>query len=69
MAPLVGGSGLAFAMVKIGLTAGGVMLLTQLARMRAFGRVPVGSAACTAVLARYCVADSPTSSRLLNATA
>ena len=41
MAPLVGGSALAFALVKIGLTAGGVVLLTLLARMRAFGRVPV----------------------------
>jgi hypothetical protein len=34
MAPLVGGSALAFALVKIGLTAGGVVLLTILARMR-----------------------------------
>jgi hypothetical protein len=42
MAPLVGGSGMAFALVKIGLTAGGVLLLTQLARLRAFGRIPVG---------------------------
>jgi hypothetical protein len=42
MAPLVRGSALAFAMVKIGLTAGGVVLLTLLARMKAFGRVPVG---------------------------
>jgi hypothetical protein len=42
MAPLVGGSGIAFALVKIGLTAGGVLLLTQLARLRAFGRIPVG---------------------------
>jgi hypothetical protein len=41
MAPLVGGSALAFSLVKIGLTAGGVVLLTLLARMRAFGRVPV----------------------------
>ena len=32
----------AFALVKIGLTAVGVVLLTQLARVRAFGRVPVG---------------------------
>jgi hypothetical protein len=43
MAPLVGGSGLAFALVKVLLTAAGVVLLTQLARMRAFGRVPVGT--------------------------
>jgi len=42
MAPLVGGSAFAFAVVKIGLTAGGVVLLTQLARIRAFGRIPVG---------------------------
>ena len=42
MAPLVGGSGMLFALVKIGLTAGGVLLLTQLARLRAFGRIPVG---------------------------
>jgi hypothetical protein len=42
MAPLVGGSGMAFALVKIGLTAFGVLLLTQLARLRAFGRIPVG---------------------------
>jgi hypothetical protein len=42
MAPLVEGSGLAFALVKIGVTAAGVLLLTQLARLRAFGRIPVG---------------------------
>jgi Domain of unknown function (DUF5658) len=42
MAPLVVGSGLAFAGVKIGLTAAGVVLLTQLARLRAFGNIPVG---------------------------
>jgi Domain of unknown function (DUF5658) len=42
MASLVGGSALMFALVKIGLTAAGVVLLTQLARIRAFGRVPVG---------------------------
>ncbi len=41
MAPLVGGSAVAFAIVKIGLTGGGVVLLTILARMRAFGRIPV----------------------------
>jgi hypothetical protein len=41
MAPLVGGSPLAFALVKVGLTALGVVLLTQLARLRAFGNVPV----------------------------
>ncbi len=42
MAPLVAGSTSAFAVVKIGLTVGGVVLLTQLARLRAFGRIPVG---------------------------
>jgi len=43
MAPLVGGSALGFAMIKIGLTAVGVLLLTQLARLRTFGRIPVGA--------------------------
>ena len=42
MASLLGGSGESFAFVKIGLTAIGVVLLTQLARLRTFGRVPVG---------------------------
>lgn len=42
MAPLVGGSSLIFALTKIGVTATGVVLLTQLARIRAFGRIPVG---------------------------
>ena len=42
MAPLVVGSASVFAVVKIALTAGGVVLLTQLARLRAFGRIPVG---------------------------
>jgi hypothetical protein len=41
MALVVGGSALTFALVKIGLTAGGVVILTLLARMKAFGRVPV----------------------------
>ena len=50
MAPLVGGSGLAFAMVKIGLTGGGVVLLTILARMKAFGRVPVSLLLYTVLL-------------------
>jgi hypothetical protein len=50
MAPLVGGSGLAFALVKIGLTAGGVVLLTLLARMKAFGRVPVSLLLYTVLL-------------------
>jgi hypothetical protein len=52
MAPLVGGSALAFAMVKIGLTSGGVILLTLLARMKAFGRLPVSLLLYT-VLAGY----------------
>jgi hypothetical protein len=42
MAPLVGGSAVAFALTKVGLTAVGVLLLTQLARLRTFGRIPVG---------------------------
>ncbi|MBS0377388.1 MAG: hypothetical protein JSS29_02795 [Proteobacteria bacterium] len=42
MAPLIGNSVLAFALVKVVLTAGGVVLLTQLARIRAFGWIPVG---------------------------
>jgi Domain of unknown function (DUF5658) len=41
MAPIVGGSPLVFTSIKVGLTAGGVVLLTLAARMRAFGRVPV----------------------------
>jgi len=52
MAPLVGGSALAFAVVKIGLTAAGVVLLTLLVSIRAFGRVPVGLLLYT-VLAGY----------------
>jgi hypothetical protein len=43
MAPLVGGSAVAFALTKIGLTAIGVLLLTQLARLRTFGGIPVGA--------------------------
>ena len=42
MAPLIGGSVAAFACVKIALTTLGVVFLTQLARLRAFGRIPVG---------------------------
>jgi Domain of unknown function (DUF5658) len=41
MAPIVGGSTLVFTVIKVGLTAGGVVLLTLVARMRAFGKVPV----------------------------
>ena len=52
MAPLLGGPTLSFALVKIGATAAGVVLLTQLARLRAFGWVPVG-ALLYSVLALY----------------
>lgn len=38
MAPLVQGTGRSFALVKMGLTAIGVVLLTILARQRVFGR-------------------------------
>jgi hypothetical protein len=41
MAPIVGGSALVFTLVKVGLTGGGVVLLTLAARMRAFRRIPV----------------------------
>jgi Domain of unknown function (DUF5658) len=54
MRPLVGGSGLAFALVKVCVTAGGVLLLTQLARVRAFGGLPVGVLLYT-LLAVYAV--------------
>jgi hypothetical protein len=40
LAPLIG-SGALFAAVKIGLTGGGVVLLTLLSRVKAFGRMPV----------------------------
>ncbi len=42
MAALAKGGASGFAAVKIGLTAAGVILLTMVARVRAFGRVPVG---------------------------
>ncbi len=54
MEPLVTGSGRSFALWKMGLTAGGVILLTLLARMRAFGRIPVGGILYS-VLAVYVV--------------
>jgi hypothetical protein len=41
MAPLVGRGGYGFVAWKFGLTAGGVVLLTLVARMRVFGRIPV----------------------------
>lgn len=42
MAALIYGNGQGFAATKIGLTAGGVVLLALLARVRAFGRLRVG---------------------------
>lgn len=42
MRPLVEGSALAFTLVKVGLTAGGVVVLTLLARMRVFGHLSAG---------------------------
>jgi hypothetical protein len=42
LAPLIGGSGVLFAAVKIGLTGLGVVVLTLLSRVKAFGRMPVG---------------------------
>jgi hypothetical protein len=41
MAHLIGRSGFAFAVIKIGLTSGGVVMLTLIAGTRVFGRVPV----------------------------
>ena len=41
MAPFVHGDPLAFAMVKMSLTGGGIVVLILLARARVFGRVPV----------------------------
>ena len=54
MKPLVTGSGPAFAIWKMGLTSGGVIMLTILARLRAFGVVPIG-ALLYVVLALYVV--------------
>jgi hypothetical protein len=42
MAPLLAGSGPAFAYWKVGLTAFGVVVLTAFARMRLFRTIPVG---------------------------
>lgn len=50
MAPLVAGSAAAFALVKIGLTAGSVIVLTQVASFRLFGRLPVGMLLYSALL-------------------
>jgi hypothetical protein len=52
LAPLMRGSGVLFVVVKIGLTGAGVILLTLLARARAFGRMPV-ALLLYAVLAGY----------------
>ncbi len=52
MARLLDGSGRWFAFAKIGLTSGGVLLLTVFARTRAFGRIRVG-AVLYAVLFTY----------------
>jgi hypothetical protein len=52
MRPLVTGSGRGFALTKLLLTSMGVVILTLLARLRAFGRLPIG-AILYAVLALY----------------
>jgi hypothetical protein len=52
MRPLVLGSGPAFALWKMGLTSVGVVMLVILARLRAFGWLPIG-AVLYAVLAGY----------------
>jgi hypothetical protein len=54
MRPLVTGSGRSFALTKLLLTAMGVVILTLLARLRAFGRLPIG-AILYAVLTLYVV--------------
>lgn len=43
MEPLVHGSGLAFASIKFGLTAGGLVVLILLARVRLFRKFPVAA--------------------------
>jgi hypothetical protein len=52
LAPLIGGSGALFAGVKVGLTGIGVVVLTLLSRVKAFGRMPV-ALILYAVLAGY----------------
>lgn len=52
LAPLIGGSGVLFVAVKVGLTGVGVVLLTLLSRVKAFGRLPV-ALLLYAVLAGY----------------
>ena len=54
LAPLIGGSGVLFAVVKVGLTGIGVVVLTLLSRVRAFGRLPV-ALVLYGVLAGYAV--------------
>jgi hypothetical protein len=54
MAPLVGRGGYGFVFWKFGLTAGGVILLTVVARVRVFGRIPV-AALLYMLLALYCL--------------
>lgn len=54
MKPLVLGSGPSFALWKMGLTSGGVVVLTVLAQLRAFGWMPIGLL-LYAVLAGYIV--------------
>ena len=54
MAPIVGDSPLVFTLVKVFLTASGVVMLTLAARIRAFGRIPV-SFVLSGVLAAYAV--------------
>jgi hypothetical protein len=52
LAPLLGGSDVLFVLVKVGLTGIGVVLLTLLSRLKAFGRMPVAML-LYAVLAGY----------------
>ncbi|MEO7775237.1 MAG: DUF5658 family protein [Steroidobacteraceae bacterium] len=54
MALLIGGNDLRFALCKLGMTAGGVVTLTLIARLKAFGRLPV-SLILYAVLGLYSV--------------
>jgi Domain of unknown function (DUF5658) len=51
MAALVKGDWGIFVAIKIGLTAAGVVLLTAVVRIRAFGRVPVGALLCGLLVA------------------
>lgn len=54
LAPLISGSGALFVVVKVGLTGIGVVVLTLLSRVKAFGRLPV-ALLLYAVLAGYAV--------------